>query len=461
MKRRLVTPTLLFLALAALPAAAQAPADLDRKLTEKIQATLKASTAPSASVAVVLDGKLVFAKAFGKASINPDRPATTDTRYAVGSISKQFTAAALLLLQEQGKLSIDDKVAKYFPNLTRANDVTIRQLLSHTSGYEDYAPQDYLVPAWTKPTTPMAVVEGWAQKPLNFEPGTKWQYSNTNFVLAGEIFEKVSGRKLLEFLKEKIFDPLGMTSAADWGITRPEDAASYTRFAGGPPRPVGREAVGWYFAAGELNMTPTDLSKWDVSFLNRQILSPRSYDEFTREVRLANGDTTHYALGLDLGEFNHIPTISHTGEVSGFLASNTLYPTRKAAIVVLTNEDGVSLIGPVTTQIATILFVPDEPAAAEKDTQQVRGILEGLRRGKIDRSLFTSNANQYYSELALSDAKKSLSEIGKLESVTRTSEGLRGGMTHRNYRAAFHKKTVTLNIYVMPDGKYEQFMVVE
>ena len=282
---------LLFLTLAALPLAAQSPSDLDRKLTDKIAATLKESTAPSASVAVVLDGKLVFAKAFGNASLNPDRPATTETRYAVGSISKQFTAAALLLLQEQGKLSLDDKVSRYFPNLTRADEVTIRQLLSHTSGYEDYAPQDYLIPDWTKPTTPMAVVEGWAKKPLNFEPGTKWQYSNTNYVLAGEIFEKASGQPLLAFLKDKIFQPLGMGSAADWGIAMPTDAAAYTRFAGGPPRPVGREAVGWYFAAGELSMTPSDLAKWDISFLNKQILSPRSYEEFTREVRLKNGDT--------------------------------------------------------------------------------------------------------------------------------------------------------------------------
>ena len=235
---------LLFLTLAALPLAAQSPSDFDRKLTDKIVATLKESTAPSASVAVVLDGKLVFAKAFGMASISPDRPATTETRYAVGSISKQFTAAALLLLQEQGKLSLDDKVSRYFPNLTRADEVTIRQLLSHTSGYEDYAPQDYLIPDWTKPTTPMAVVEGWARKPLNFEPGTKWQYSNTNYVLAGEIFEKASGQPLLAFLKEKIFQPLGMASAADWGIAMPTDAAAYTRFAGGPPRPeIGRAHV--------------------------------------------------------------------------------------------------------------------------------------------------------------------------------------------------------------------------
>ena len=144
-------------------------------------------------MAVVTDGKLSFAQAFGKADIANGRAADTSTRYAVGSISKQFTAAILLLLQEQGKLSLDDRVAKYFPDLTRANEISIRELLSHTAGYEDFAPQDYTIPEWLKPTTPQATMDRWAKKPLNFDPGTRWQYSNTNYVIAGAIAEKAAG----------------------------------------------------------------------------------------------------------------------------------------------------------------------------------------------------------------------------------------------------------------------------
>jgi CubicO group peptidase (beta-lactamase class C family) len=446
-------PLVVALIAATLPLAAQEVSGLERKLSDKIAATLKQSGAPSASIAVVKDGKLVFAKAFGAA--------TAETRYAVGSISKQFTAAAILLLQEQNKLSLDDKVSKYFPAFTRADEVTIRQLLSHTSGYEDYAPQDYIIPEWTQPTTPLAILDRWAKKPLNFDPGTKWQYSNTNYVLAAEIFEKVARQSLAAFLKDRIFMPLKMESAAGCSAGSPHDASAYTRYAGGPPRPVRREATGWYFGAGELCMTPSDLALWDMAFLRGEILTARSYEDFTREVHLNNGDTTHYALGLDIGEFNRIPTISHTGEVSGFLASNTIYPTRKAAVVVLTNEDGISLIGPLTTQVATILLLPEEPPAADKDTAQVKSILESLARGKLDRALFTGNANSYFSAQALGDIRQSLTAHGKLQSVTRTSESLRGGMTHRGYRAVFQKKTVSLNIYVMPDGKYEQFLVVE
>jgi CubicO group peptidase (beta-lactamase class C family) len=281
-------------------------------------------------------------------------------------------------------------------------------------------------------------------------------------VLAAEIFDKAEPQRLVQFLKDHIFTPLKMESADDCSVSFPYDAEGYTRYAGGPPRRVAREAAGWYYGAGELCMTAYDLGLWDVAFVHREILLASSYDEFTREVRLNNGDHTNYALGLQLGDFNHIPTISHTGEVSGFLASNTVYPTRNAAIAILTNEDGVDLIRPLTTQIATILFLPPEPPAAlEKDNAQVKSILESLAKGAIDRAIFTANANSYFSAQALADIRQSLGPLGKLKTLTRTSETLRGGMTHRSYRAEYPKKTVTLNIYVMPDGKYEQFLVVE
>jgi D-alanyl-D-alanine carboxypeptidase len=434
-------------------AAVLSGADLESRLTEKIGETVKKSGAPSASVAVVKDGKLVFAKAFGKA--------TTDTRYAVGSISKQFTAAAILLAQEQGKLSLDDKVSKFFPDYTRANEITIRQLLSHTSGYEDYAPQDYIIPEWTRPTTPRAILNRYAKKPLNFDPGTKWQYSNTGYVLAAEIFEKAQGQPLVGFLREKVFRPLGMQSAGDCSETSPNDATAYTRFALGPPRQVKREAAGWYMGAGELCMTPSDLAKWDMAFLRHEILSPHSYEEMTHEVKLANGDLTGYALGVTLGNFNGMPTIAHSGEVSGFIALNTLYPTRGGAVVVLTNEDGINLVGPIGSAAATIAFLPETPTASEQATKQAQGILTGLRQGNLDRTLFTPDANSYFTPEAIGDIRKSLASIGRLKSVTRTSEVLRGGMTHRMYRAEYEKKTLRLNVYVTADGKYEQFMVEE
>jgi CubicO group peptidase (beta-lactamase class C family) len=433
---------------------------LTPELERKAEATIQAFGVPSASVAVVREGQLLWAKAFGEADIENHRSAESTTRYAVGSISKQFTAAALLLEQERGKLSLDDKVGKYFVELTRANDISIRQLLSHTSGYEDYAPQDYLIPEWTHPTTPEDVVNRWAKKSLNFEPGTKWQYSNTNYVLAGEILEKVSGEKLLPFLEENFFKPLGMSSAGDCDVRSAADATAYTRYALGPPRKVGREASGWYFAAGELCMTAPDLAKWDIAFLSKKILSADSYAEFTREVKLKNGKGTHYALGLSVSDANGTPSISHSGEVSGFLASNIVFPTKNVGIVVFSNEDGVNLIGPLSQQLATVMLNPPN-SQTERREDQIRSILLGLQRGQIDGSLFSENAKSYFNEQALSDYRASLEKLGVLQVLIKQSEQSRGGMTHLAYRAHFENNSVALNIYILPDGKFEQFLVEE
>jgi CubicO group peptidase (beta-lactamase class C family) len=154
-------------------------------------------------------------------------------RYSIGSISKQFTAASMLLLQEDGKLSLDDPVGKYVPNLTRANEVTIRQLLSHTSGYQDYWQQDYVPPFMVQAITSEKILDMWARKPLDFDPGTRWQYSNTNYVIAGVIIEKVSAMPLLQFLQTRVFTPLGMKSVAniDQEKLGDTDATGYMRYA--------------------------------------------------------------------------------------------------------------------------------------------------------------------------------------------------------------------------------------
>jgi len=428
-------------------------------IVEKISSELQKSGAPSVSVAIVTGGKLTLAQGFGKADISTGRASEPSTRYAVGSISKEFTAAIILLLQEQDKLSLDDRVSKYFPDLTRANEITIRQLLSHTSGYEDYAPQDYTIPEWLKPTTPRAILDRWAKKPLNFDPGTRWQYSNTNYVLAGAIAEKASGLGLMAMLKARIFSPLQMTSAGDCLPVLAGDAIAYTRFALGPPRPSQREAAGWYFAAGELCMTPTDLAKWDIAFLEKKILSGPSYAEFTREVTLSNGDRTHYALGLFVREFNNIPRIDHGGEVSGFISENYIFPTRNGAVIVLSNQDGMDLVQPLADEISRMTFLPAVSLDAATDVARVKGVLEGLRKGRIDRSLFTDNANFYFTANALADIRNSLAPLGALKSVAMANQTLRGGMTHRVYRVEFARRSLTLNIYVMPDAKFEQFMV--
>jgi len=438
----------------------QLPPELSAKIDNLAVSALAKSGVPSVSVAVVKDGQVVYLKAYGDARLEPKTAATTEMRYSIGSISKQFTATAILLLQEQGKLSLDDKVSKFIPNLTRANEVTIRQLLSHTSGYQDYWPQDYVMPMMLQPVTAEKIMDGWARKPLDFDPGSKWQYSNTNYVIAGVIIEKASGKSLLEFMQEKIFTPLGMKSVASMDVTKASasDPVGYLRYALGPLRAAPKEGKGWLFAAGELEMTAEDLARWDIAMMDQKLLRPASYREFEREVQLSNGMGTRYGLGVSLGMEGGHRAVSHGGEVSGFTAENVVFPDERVAVVALTNQDAVSASGEIAHGIAPLLFEKSDPATPLK-LEQAKKIFAGLQHGTIDRSVFTDNANAYFSEAALKDFASGLEPLGTPQSFMQTRQGLRGGMTLRVYQIKFATRTLRAWTYEMPDGKLEQYQI--
>src|SRR5262249_25519934 len=280
-----IAPTLLFACSHGSPEPAP-PSELPARIDQIVREVLDKTGVPSASIATVKDGKIFYVHAYGDARLSPKAPAKPEMRYSVGSISKQFTAAAVLMLVEEGKVSLDDAVSKYIPGLTRGDEVTIRELLSHTSGYQDYAPQDYMVPDWEKPISGQGILDRWAKKPLDFDPGTKWQYSNTNFVIAGLIVEKVGGAPLFELLNRRVFGPLGMASATNTDLAKlPEtDPTGYFRRALGPLHPAPKEGPGWMYAAGELAMTAEDLAKWDISLMRETVLKPASYRALETEI---------------------------------------------------------------------------------------------------------------------------------------------------------------------------------
>jgi len=453
--------TILFLYATITPnAQAQLGSTLQNQIDQVASDALAKTGVPSASVAIVKDGQIAYLRAYGDSRLEPRTAAKSEMRYSIGSISKQFTATAILLLQEQGKLSLDDKVAKFIPDLTRANEVTIRQLLSHTSGYQDYWPQDYVMPMMLQPVTAQKILDMWARKPLDFDPGTKWQYSNTNFVIAGLIVEKASGMPLLQFLQEKVFTPLGMKSVAniDQEKLGDTDPVGYMRYGLGPLRSAPKEGKGWLFAAGELAMPARDLAQWDISIIDQKLLKPESYREFETEVVLKNGLGTRYGLGVDVSsEFGH-RALSHGGEVSGFTAENMVFPDERVAVAVLTNEDAAAAAGQIASGIAPLLLASDDPETPAK-LEQARKIFEGLQHGTLDRSLFTDNANFYFSEQALKDFASSLGPLGTPQDFTQTRQSLRGGMKLRVYRIKFPNKTLRAWTYEMPDGKLEQYQV--
>lgn len=419
---------------------------------------LEETGVPSASVAIVHEGAIAWTKAYGLARLDPPTPAEAAMRYPIGSISKQFTATAVAMLAADGKLGLDDKLADYFPDLTRAGDVTLRQLLSHTAGIRDYWPQDYVPQTMLEPITTEELINQWARQPLDFEPGTKYQYSNTGYVIAGAIVEKVSGQSLMEFLHARIFEPLGMESVTDIdrGTLGEGDAVGYQRFALGPPRLAPKEGKGWLFAAGALAMTAEDLARWNVSLIDGNVPGSAVFDELSREVMLANGAGTGYGLGLGVALEGDRRVVGHGGEVSGFTATNRVYPEERVSIVVLANQDAANAAPTIAKKIAELLFISASPSDAEM-LARVSAILEDLKKGRLDRSLFTPNGNGYFSEVALEDTKASLKRLGSPKEIKQLRQSLRGGLTTRVYRADFKKKTLEIVTREASDGKLEQF----
>ena len=479
------------------------PADHTR-INEAVNKVIQQTRVPSVSVGVARGGKVVYAEAFGAAvlphnvgvkhgdgaemqiSVATTQPAAASPAmaYPIGSISKQFTATCILRLQEQGKLKLDDPVARWFPSFTRASEVTVRNLLTHTSGYSDYAPQDYTIPAWTKPTDPLRLVTEWATKPLDFDPGTKWQYSNTNFEIAALIVEKASGQHFHDFLWQNVITPLKLEGVLDLDTERDQlQVRGYEQHALGPMRPAILEAPGWYYGDAQLAMPVGTLLAWDESIIHRTLLKPESYDAMETEFKLKDGAGSHYGLGVFVRDLpDGDKQIFHSGEVGGFVSNNVLFLKKDIAYAALTNEEASSAAGRVTSALRPIVLsppaaapkpaaakatgtpaeqtnVPAKPSAPDTFVPEVQTIVAGLQEGKLDRSLFTTDAQFYFSAETIEDFRASLAPLGPLTRVEKSTEAQRGGMTFRGYTLRFARGTATLSAYTMPDGKIEQFLI--
>jgi CubicO group peptidase (beta-lactamase class C family) len=307
------------------------------------------------------------------------------------------------------------------------------------------------------PESSQQILDTWAKKPLDFEPGTKWQYSNTNFVIGGRIVEQITGAPLMEFLTQRIFRPLGMTSVwnSDEAKLTQADATAYYRHALGPLRVAPKEGRGWMFAAGELAMTAHDLALWDESLIAQSILKPDSYKKMFTEVKLKDGTGTHYGLGVGVHDRDGHRSIEHSGEVSGFVSDNMVLVDDGVAVAVLTNQDAVGAASTIARLAVPVIL--NTPATAPEE--QAIGLYRGLQQGHIDRSLLAPNLSDYFTSEALADFQTSLSPLGGPLTFHQTHEELRGGMTFRVFEIVYPGRKLDLTTYTYPDGKLEQYLI--
>jgi len=434
-----------------------------------------------ASVAVVRDGRIALEGNYGRRSLDADaRRVDETTMFGIGSVTKQFTSVAILLLAEDGKLSVDDKVAKYYPGLTKASDITVLDLMNHVSGYPDYYPLDFVDRRMMKAVAPDALLKKYAGGPLDFEPGTRWSYSNTGFVLLGRIVERASGRPLGAFLKDRIFSPLGMQHTDyDPHAADPRLARGYTSFALTPLQPATSEGPGWVGAAGAIFSTAADVARWDIGLMEGRVLKPVSWALMTKPRALANGRSTGYGCGLAIAQRHGVTVLTHGGALSGYVARNTMIPQSRSAVVALINDEDGPLANSLVDRALEILLPPDSrdapvtrgPSAAGADRGEVphvngpapaeaaKAFFRKLQSGTVDRSELSEDFSVFLTPEKARAAAERLASFGPPTGADVRSVGERGGMEVASVRLAFPSRRIDALMYRTPDGKLQEFLL--
>jgi D-alanyl-D-alanine carboxypeptidase len=426
------------------------------KLDEAIRRCLQQDGTPSASVAVVEGGRITYLAAFGEAVLHPKKAASEKTRYQLASISKTFTAQAILLLEADGKLSLEDKVSKWHPGLTSAGDITLRELLNHTSGYPDQYPQTYPAGARGKATKPDQIIDEWGRHPLLFPPGTQFHYSNLEYEIAGRIVEKVSGESLFQFMQERIFAPLHMDATIDLDVIPDGSSAlakgyMQTALAGLEPAPY--EGPGWSFGAGQVVTTAQDVALWDVAFLHRDVLPPKQAEEEVTPARLANGSTAPSALGLFVSHDQGIARYYHSGQGLGFQTVNMIYPDLSLAIVVLTNTSVAPTYLKILDEL-TYLLLPTSP-----EDKLARTLFAGLQSGNLDKSVLSEDLKQYLTPTRLREYSSSLTPLGAVEAFSLSHTQTTDGLTTREYDVVAGGQKLRLHLLLLADDKVEDVSI--
>lgn len=363
--------TILFLAcLGATTAVAASDAvttDQAKRIAADVTAILHDSAAPGAAIAIAKGGRIVYSHAYGLRDREQGLPAAVGTHYEIGSITKQFTAAAILQLQEAGKLRIDDKVAAYLPGAPHAAEVTLRQLLSHTSGLPEYLDAMDADHTIDKPATFDQLMAHIAGKPLDFVPGSHRTYSNTGYAMLGRIIELVSDESYRHYVQTHLLDPAGMRqtfTVADEGRL-PDMALGYSREKGrtGRAGTIG-DSVGW--AAGFLVSTVGDLQQWNIALQGGRIVTPADYALMSTSVKTADGGDAGYGFGLFVDTLDGQPRVGHTGGSLGFTTANEYFPKQGVQIIVFTNgKDDPEPGERINTAVFEELY-PDLAAAAAR-----------------------------------------------------------------------------------------------
>ncbi len=436
----------------------QSSVALDDRLSALASDAIQSQHAPGGAVAVVRDGTILYAKGFGLRNIAANEPVDADTQFEVGSVTKQFTAAAILQLKEQRKLRLDDPLSKYVPLFPHAHEITLRQLLNQVSGLPNYTDVNHFISIAKQPGS-FEKIEGLiAGQPLHFKPGTKWEYSNTNYVALGRVIEVVSHQSYASYIRTQIFQPAGMTRS---GMIA--DEPTLTDFATpywqgmknsetlSPAQPL---YDAWAGAAGAIVSTVGDLARWDLALQSGKIVSPADFTLMTTPGKLANGTPTDYGFGWQIDSVDGQTRIWHNGGTFGSSSSNVTFPAQNLDIIVLENEDGAA-----TSALATKLYEAMFPAFAvvavtpgegedPAVTVRAKSLIDAAVKGAFPDEQLSPLVRQKIPPAKQQEIGQQLATLGAVKDVIFKKKAELGEDTTYLYRVDFANATVNFSLSI-------------
>jgi len=308
--------------------------EFDKMLAEKFKAN-----EPGATILVARNSQIIYKKAFGMANLEFDIPMEVDDVFRIGSITKQFTAVAILQLMEHGKLNLQDNIIRFIPDYpTQGYKITIEHLLTHTSGIQSYTAMEDYMERMTLDLKPAEMIDYFKNQPMKFEPGTKWEYSNSNYFLLGYIIEIITGKTYPDYVEENFFKPLGMNNSLYGSDTRiiKNRVDGYSKgendFENAKPLSMTQP-----YSAGSIQSTVEDLFKWHQAVHSYKLIKKENLDKAFTRYKLSDGEETDYGYGWGMGYVQGSPTIDHGGGINGFRTFSIYLPDEDVFAAVFSN----------------------------------------------------------------------------------------------------------------------------
>lgn len=466
MIRALATVLAVFLlTIGALPAVRRAAVD------SAVTAVMQRDHVPAISIGIARNGTMLYARGYGYRDLPNTIAADSGTIYEIGSITKQFTAALILQLLHDGKLSLDDPLSKYVANYPAADRVTLRQLLDQVSGIPDYTQQLDFLSYVDQDLTPAQIVAKVSALPLEFSPGSKWEYSNTNYVLLGMTIEKITGQSYADALQARLLGPLHLSSTS---YTNPAAATADRAFGYSwygtysvLARPSSRTIP---FSAGALSSTVFDLIAWDTALFSNRVLPPELTKLMMTPGTLTDGTPTDYGFGLQLSRFYGRLAVMHGGGIFGFSSFNIVFPDTKLQIAILGNSDTFVSAEALAKSIAAIIEPPSDrqleatqfrPAQNEdpKITAALTTILSQIESGAITRAAFDASFNAAVSDAQFAAAERYISLLGTPKLFEFAEKRIVAGLPVYKYRITYPSARVFVFFGYGADGKISTLLM--